>query len=81
MRSDVSYEFDMNITLRLRRMDTNEVIWVYELKGNGRDKFNSVYRLTAGREGKHVLSYNLSNILKEQMPIALESMRKTLEKY
>ncbi|MBI4683894.1 MAG: hypothetical protein HY755_01710 [Nitrospirae bacterium] len=77
----VSYEFSMDVTLRLRSMDTNEIVWTYELKGNGKDKFNSVYRLTTGKEGKHILSYNISKIFEEQVPAVLESLRKTLEKY
>jgi hypothetical protein len=74
----VSYEFSLDITLKLRRMDTNEIVWVYELKGEGVDKFNTVYRLTSGKEGRHVLSYDFSKILKEKMPSAMESMRKAL---
>lgn len=75
----VSYEFSIDITLRLRCMATNEIIWIHELKGSRIDKFNSVYKLTAGKEGKHILSYNFSEILKEQMPSTLKSMREAIE--
>jgi hypothetical protein len=74
----VSYEVSLDITLRLRRMDTNEIVWRYDLKGEGVDKFNTVYRLTNGKEGRHVLSYNFSKILKEKMPYAMESMKRAL---
>lgn len=75
----VSYEFTMDVTLMLRRMDTHEVIWTYELKGTRRDKYYNIYQLAHGKEGKHILSYNISKILEEQMPVVLQSMRRTLE--
>lgn len=75
----VSYEFSLDITLQLRRIDTNDIIWTYELKGSRIDKYYNVYQLTKGKEGKHIISYNFSKILEEQMPSAIESMKKTLE--
>ena len=71
----VSYEFSLDITLRLRRVDNNEIIWSHELKGGRVDKYYNIYQLTDGKEGKHIISYNFSEILKEQMPSALEGMR------
>lgn len=70
----VSYEFSLDITLRLRRVDNNEIIWSHELKGERVDKYYNIYQLTGGKDGKHIISYNFSEILKEQMPSALETM-------
>ncbi|MFQ5585985.1 MAG: hypothetical protein ACE5GF_04095 [Thermodesulfobacteriota bacterium] len=75
----VSYEFSVDITLRLRDVATNEIIWVYELEGDWVDKYNNVYRLSAGRDGKHILSYNISKMLEKELPIALESLEKSLQ--
>lgn len=74
----VSYEFSIDITLRLRRIDTNEIFWTYELKGGRTDKYYSVYQLTKGREGKHIISYNFSKILKAEMPSVLKSMKNAI---
>lgn len=74
----VSFEFIVFFTLRLRRMDTNEVIWTYKIEGNRIDKYYNIYELTKGKENKHILSYNLSKILEEQMPKCLESLRKAM---
>jgi hypothetical protein len=74
----VSFEFSVFFTLRLRRMDTNDVIWTYKINGNRIDKYYNIYELTKGRENKHILSYNLSKILEEQMPYCLESLSKTI---
>jgi len=75
----VSYEFSLDLTLRLRRLNDDKIIWTYDLKGARRDKYNNVYRLMKGKENKHVLSYNFSKILEEQMPSALNSLKKALE--
>lgn len=75
----VSYEVSIDITLRLRRVDNNEIIWTYELKGDRKDKYYNVYKLASGEDGKHILSYNISKILEEQMPFVLQSMRKAVE--
>ncbi|MGA1840636.1 MAG: hypothetical protein ACMUIU_08425 [bacterium] len=74
----VSFELSVFLTLRLRRMDTNEVIWTYTIEGNRTDKYYNIYELTKGKENKHILSYNLSKILEGQMPQCLESLRKAI---
>ncbi|MBM4137256.1 MAG: hypothetical protein FJ241_10570 [Nitrospira sp.] len=58
---------------------SGEIIWTYELKGTRRDKYYNIYQLAHGKEGKHILSYNISKILEEQMPVVLQSMRRALE--
>jgi hypothetical protein len=76
----VSYEINLDMTLRLRKIDTNEIIWAYELKGDRVDRYYNIYQLAGGKEGKHVLSFNISKILEEKIPDALESMKEALEK-
>ncbi len=70
----VSYECIVDITLRLRNMATNEIVWTYELKGTRADKYYNIYQLANGNEGKNVLSYNFSKILEKEMPAVLQSM-------
>ncbi|MFO7666054.1 MAG: hypothetical protein R6V76_05510 [Desulfobacterales bacterium] len=74
----VSYEMDLHITLRLRRISDNEIIWIHELKGSGTDRYYNIYQLMAGKEEKHILSYNFSKILEEKMPPAMESLKAAL---
>lgn len=77
----ISYETDLNITLRLRRIIDDEIIWTHELKGSGTDRYYNIYQLMAGKEEKHILSYNFSKILEEKMPAAMESMKEALKKH
>jgi hypothetical protein len=75
----VSYETDLHITLRLRRITDDEIIWTHELKGSGQDGFYNIYQLMTGKEEKHILSYIFSRILEEKMPAAMESMKEALK--
>lgn len=75
----VSYEFNLDIIIQLRRMDTKDIVWTYQLKGTRTDKYYNIYHLTKGKDGKHIISYNFSKILKDQMSSAIKSMKKTLE--
>ncbi len=74
----VSFEVEIDVTLRLREMSSGEIIWKYDITGYREDKFYSVYALSRGIEGKNVLSYNISSILAQRMPDALASMREAL---
>jgi hypothetical protein len=76
----VSYEILIDLTLRLRRMATNEVVWTYQVTGSRIDKFYNIYQLTGGKEGKHIISYGISKILEDQMPSVLQSMSIALER-
>jgi hypothetical protein len=75
----VSYEIIIDVTLRIRRLDTNEILWTCDLKGNRIDKYNNIYQLNKGREGKHILAYNIAKILEEQMPVVIQSMRTAMK--
>ncbi|RPJ17525.1 MAG: hypothetical protein EHM30_03350 [Desulfobacteraceae bacterium] len=75
----VSYETDLHITLRLRSTGNDNIIWTYELKGSGTDRYYNIYQLMTGKEEKHILSYIFSRILEEKMPAAMESMKEALK--
>ncbi|MBU3948001.1 MAG: hypothetical protein KJ826_07260 [Proteobacteria bacterium] len=74
----ISYEINLDITLRLRRLSDNEIIWTHELKGKREDRYYNIYQLMVGKDNKHILSYNFSKILEEKMPSAIESLEETL---
>jgi hypothetical protein len=74
----VSYAIVLDVDLRLRSMETNDVIWVGKISGTREDKYHSVYGLAMGKEGKDLLAYNFSRILSEQMPGVLSGLRETL---
>jgi hypothetical protein len=75
----VSYETDLHITLRLRRLSDDQIIWTHELKGSGREGFYNIYQIMTGKDEKHILSYIFSGILEENMPAAMESMKEALK--
>lgn len=75
----VSYEVGIEAVIRLRRMDTEEVLWTYNLKGEHEGKYYNIYELTNGKEGKNVLSYNFSKILENEAPALLESLGNALD--
>lgn len=76
----VSYEINLEMTLRLRKIDSNEIIWTHDLKGNRIDRYYNIYQLAGGKEGKHILSYNISKILEEKIPDITKSMKEALER-
>ncbi len=77
----ISYEVTLDITLRLRRLSDNEIIWTHELRGNREDAYYNIYQLMMGKEDKHILSYNFSKILEEKIPPVMESLRETLSRH
>ncbi len=74
----VSYELDLDILLRLRRISDDKIIWTHELKGSRTDRYYNIYQLMLGKDEKNILSYNFSNILAEKMPAAMESLKAAL---
>ncbi|PXF54603.1 MAG: hypothetical protein C4B58_15790 [Deltaproteobacteria bacterium] len=47
--------------------------------GTKKDNHN-VYGLARGIDGKHIIAYNFSQIMSEQLPDILSGLRKALEK-
>lgn len=75
----VSYDIEIDLTLRLRRLDTNEIIWTHDIKDGGSDRYYNVYGLSSGKEGKNVISYNIARMLDKNMSSAMLSMRAAVE--
>ncbi len=77
----VSYDVNLEADLRLRDMNSLEVIWRGRIKGQRTDKYNSVYKLAGGREGKQLIAYNFSRILHGHLPGLIEEVFHILEKH
>jgi hypothetical protein len=75
----VSYHMELEVDLRLRSMTTNEVLWKRTIAGTREDKYHNVYGLAKGMDGKHIIAYNFSQIMYEQMPDILSGLRKALQ--
>lgn len=68
----VTYEIEFDLELRLREMKSGRLIWQDRVAGRREDRYNNVYRLAKGRDGKHLIAYNFAAILADRLP-ALES--------
>jgi hypothetical protein len=75
----VSYEFELDVTLRIRDVKSNNIVWSYDLKGTRIDKFYNIYQLNSGKDNKHIISYNFSKIIESEMPNILKSIREALD--
>lgn len=75
----VSYEFELDVTLRIRDVKSNDIVWSCDLKGTRIDKFYNIYQLNSGKDNKHIISYNFSRIIESEMPNILKSIRETLD--
>ena len=75
----VSYRVTLDMELRLRSLKDNKVVWKERFSGTMEDKYNNVYSLASGREGKHHIAYLFSKILQDNMerlePAMLEAIR------
>lgn len=70
----VSYYFEIEVELRLRRKRDNKIVWNYKVKEKSEDRMNSIYRLTNGVEGQNVISYNYSRMLKKHIHEILKGL-------
>ena len=75
----VSYKIELKVDLRLRSMTTDKILWKGLIAGRREDKYHSVYDLAGGANGKHLIAYNFSRIISEQIPGILSGLRRTLE--
>lgn len=62
----VSFNVEYHIGLTLLQADTGKQVWKTEIKGSREDKFYSVYSISNGRDGKHVIAWNISDIFAEE---------------
>ncbi len=71
----VSYDVILDVELQLRENDTGKLLWKGCLAGHRRDKFYNVYQLAKGKDGKHVIAYNFSELLAEEFRRILPELR------
>jgi len=74
----VSYEIELDLGFRLRELKNGRVVWQDRVTGKLRDKYNNVYGLAGGRDGKHVIAYNFSEILSASLPEVLAGIRSAM---
>lgn len=75
----VSYEFELDLELRLRKLATNEIVWRSRLSGARDDKYYNVYSLSKGKDGKHLIAWNFSEILAPEVMRIIPSLQKALK--
>jgi hypothetical protein len=59
----VSFNVEYHIGLTLIERKTGDAVWQTDLKGVREDKFYTVYSVSRGRDGKHVIAWNIADIL------------------
>ena len=64
----VSYDMQLELDLRLRCTKNNKIVWEGRIDGSAEDRYQTVYSLATGRDGKHIIAYNFSKILSEKLP-------------
>lgn len=75
----VSYEFELDVELRLRKLATNEIIWRTRLNGAQVDKYYNVYSLSKGKDGKHLIAWNFADILTPEVIKSIPALQKKLQ--
>ncbi len=75
----VSYNMELEVDLRLCSINTNEILWKGTIAGTREDKYHNVYGLARGIDGKHIIAYNFSQIMSEQLPDILSGLRNALQ--
>ena len=74
----VSYEIELDADLRVRRLSDNKIVWTGKIKGSRTDKFHSVYDLSKGRSGKHLIAYNFASIIEDRLPFLVKEIREAV---
>ena len=74
----VSYEFELDVELRLRKLATNEIVWRSRLNGSRDDKYYNVYSLSKGKEGKHLIAWNFAEIMTPEVLELIPSLHEAL---
>lgn len=74
----VSYEFELDVELKLRKLATNKIVWNTRLKGDQEDKYYNIYSLSKGKDGKHLIAWNFADILTPEVVKNIPSMQNAL---
>lgn len=62
----VSFEIEYYIGFSIIDVHSGDTVWQTEMQGVREDKFYTVYSVSRGREGKHVIAWNIADILAEE---------------
>jgi hypothetical protein len=62
----VSFEIEYHIGFSITDVRSGKVVWKTEIQGVREDKFYTVYSISRGRDGKHVIAWNIADILAEE---------------
>ncbi|MEN8139662.1 MAG: hypothetical protein ABFR97_00385 [Thermodesulfobacteriota bacterium] len=62
----VSFAVDYHMGVTIRARDSGEVVWQGDFQGSRQDKYYSVYGVSRGRQGKHVIAWNIADIWVEE---------------
>lgn len=62
----VSFTIDYHIGLKLIDAASGAQVWQADIEGRRQDKFYSVYSISQGRDGKHVIAWNIADIFAEE---------------
>lgn len=76
----VTYDISLEADMRIRSLATDEVIWEGKIEGARQDKYRNVYRVARGRDGKHLIAHNFTEILSQDLVRLLPEMRNAIEK-
>lgn len=74
----VSFNVEYHLGLSLTAVDSGNVLWQTEIRGAREDKFYSVYGVSRGRDGKHVIAWNLADILAEEFSQHVDELEAVL---
>ncbi len=74
----VSFEVEYHIGLSLAEADSGNILWQTKIKGAREDKFYSVYSVSNGRDGKHVIAWNMADIFAEEFSLHVAELQAVL---
>ncbi len=74
----VSFNVEYHIGVTLIERKTGDVVWQTDLKGVREDKFYTVYNVSRGRDGKHVIAWNIADILAEAFNNEMAGLQQAL---
>ena len=77
----VSFKVEYHVGLMLTDVRTGDVLWQDDVKGSREDKFYTVYSVSNGRDGKHVIAWNIADILADEFNRKIPSIQQALSSF
>ncbi len=74
----VSFNIEYNIGLTLTDRSSGEKVWQIDIQGTREDKFYTVYSVSRGRDGKHVIAWNIAGILADEFNSQVDDLQQAL---